>query len=169
MISSCWRVLLYDRRTDICDCRVAFATENYSWLAVVLYKWFGSVCKNYLIQDCPTCICNNIHIVWCLLCCLQPLQWNENQHWVGYWQINKIYENKMEIDLLVCRYMGHLCGALAGLLVGLVLLENRKVKIPSHFLIFYLFSVKNATLLTNVLSSICLSICLSIIKITRTA
>ena len=28
MISSCWRVLLYDPRTDICDCRVAFATEN---------------------------------------------------------------------------------------------------------------------------------------------
>ena len=32
MISSCWRVLLYDRRTDICDCRVAFATENESHL-----------------------------------------------------------------------------------------------------------------------------------------
>ena len=28
MISSCWRVLLYDSRTDICDCRVAFATEK---------------------------------------------------------------------------------------------------------------------------------------------
>ena len=26
------------------------------------------------------------------------------------------------------RYMGHLCGALAGLMVGLVALENRKVK-----------------------------------------
>ena len=29
MISSCWGVLLYDPRTDICDCRVAFATENF--------------------------------------------------------------------------------------------------------------------------------------------
>ena len=32
MISSCWGVLTYDgqtdRRTDICDCRVAFATER---------------------------------------------------------------------------------------------------------------------------------------------
>ena len=26
------------------------------------------------------------------------------------------------------RYMGHFCGALAGFLVGLVLLENRKVR-----------------------------------------
>ena len=32
MISSCWGVLVYDRqmdgRTDICECRVAFSTEN---------------------------------------------------------------------------------------------------------------------------------------------
>ena len=31
------------------------------------------------------------------------------------------------------RYMGHFCGAVAGFLVGLVLLENRKVSInPLH-------------------------------------
>ena len=33
MISSCWGVLTYDwqtdKQTDICDCRVAFATENH--------------------------------------------------------------------------------------------------------------------------------------------
>ena len=29
MISSCWGVLITNRRTDICDCRVAFATENF--------------------------------------------------------------------------------------------------------------------------------------------
>ena len=24
-----------DRRTDICDCRVAFATENYGWFGMI--------------------------------------------------------------------------------------------------------------------------------------
>ena len=28
-------VLLYDTRTDICDCRVAFATENYGWFGMI--------------------------------------------------------------------------------------------------------------------------------------
>ena len=28
MISSCWGVLITDRLMDICECRVAFATEN---------------------------------------------------------------------------------------------------------------------------------------------
>ena len=31
------------------------------------------------------------------------------------------------IYYVMCRYMGHLCGAVAGLLVGIVMLENRKV------------------------------------------
>ena len=29
MTSSCWGVLQTNRRTDICECRVAFATENF--------------------------------------------------------------------------------------------------------------------------------------------
>ena len=44
------------------------------------------------------------------------------------------FEGKLQFHFLVLfcifhsRYMGHFCGALAGFLVGLVLLENRKVR-----------------------------------------
>ena len=47
MISSCWGVLLMDRRTDICDCRVAFATEN----ECKMMKWISWLIKIVSAQN----------------------------------------------------------------------------------------------------------------------
>ena len=39
MISSCWGILwLIDRRMDICECRVAFATENLHYIQLRILK-----------------------------------------------------------------------------------------------------------------------------------
>ena len=54
MILSCWGVLVTDRITDICDCRVAFATEKCCsqqccWKCLSNFFYFGILPSNILM------------------------------------------------------------------------------------------------------------------------
>ena len=64
MISSCWGVSVTDRQmnkqtnehTDICECRVAFATENLLWINV------DDISK--LTCDHDLYVLRNLHVSW---------------------------------------------------------------------------------------------------------
>ena len=110
----------------------------WAQLVLTLYR----DCQYYCIfapQSCAADLRGHLHPVRRELRRLQPLQRHQDQHRVGLYNLCKDILHSLNIFGKVQiffgskfrnfprSYMGHFCGALAGFLVGLVLLENRKV------------------------------------------
>ena len=91
MISSCWGVLVYvirtDRWTDICDCRVAFATEkilHWEYVGSSSVGFEGLTVSNLQVKLCSFIKGLNILFRLPSICIFCSTQWHFYPLWLSF-------------------------------------------------------------------------------------